>query len=276
MTANRTKKLVIWIIFILFGFTQLFPLIWMIDSSFLKSSDFFSSSILKWPAKPEWQNYVNAWVDGKIIKYSVNSILVTFFTILLTVFLSLCMAYAFTRMRWKLRNLFFTIILLGIMIPIYATLLPNFAILRELGLINSHLGLILPYTAFNVPFGTFILSGFIRSTPSAIEESAVIDGCSIYRILFQVITPLMMPAIVTIAITTFLGSWNEYILASTFLSSDTFKTLPFAVVNFAGQYSSDYGAQFAVMVLTSLPSIIIYAIFNEQITKGVTAGAVKG
>lgn len=276
MKSGTVKKTALWVFFILFAFTQLFPLIWMVDFSFLTSGDFYSSSILKWPTDPQWQNYLNAWVDGKFMKYLLNSIIISGITILVTVFLSLSLAYAFTRMQWRLRGLFFTIILLGIMIPIHATLLPNFAIFKQLGLTDSYLGLILPYAAVNVPLGTFILSGFLRSIPTAIEESAVMDGCGIYRIVFQIIAPLTMPALVTIAVTTFLNCWNEFIMASTFLSTDRFKTLPFSVMNFAGQYSSDYGAQFAVMVLTSVPAILIYAIFNEQITKGVTAGAVKG
>jgi raffinose/stachyose/melibiose transport system permease protein len=215
-------------------------------------------------------------VDGKFARYFFNSFFVTAVTIVLTVVLSLTLGYAFTRMQWKLRSLFFTVILLGIMIPIHATLLPNFAIFKSLGLTNSYLGLILPYTAVSVPLGTFMLTGFLRSIPKAMEESAVIDGANIYRIVFGIIAPLTAPALVTIVVTTFLNCWNEFIMASTFLSKDSLKTLPFSVMNFTGQYSSDYGSQFAVMVLTSVPAIIIYAIFNEQITKGVTAGAVKG
>ncbi|UUZ84931.1 carbohydrate ABC transporter permease [Paenibacillus sp. P26] len=273
----KTKqKTVLWILFLLVAFAQLFPLIWLVDFSFVDSNDFFSSVILKWPSEPQWINYFNAWVDGKFPQYLFNSVLVSGVTIILTVFLSLSLGYAFTRMKWKLRSFFFTIILLGIMIPVHATPLPNFAIFKSLGLTNSYLGLILPYTAVSVPLGTFILSGFLRSIPAAIEESAIMDGRSIYRIVFQIILPLTMPALVTIAVTTFLNCWNEFIMASTFLSKDTLKTLPFSVMNFAGQYSSDYGSQFAVMVLTSIPAIIIYALFNEQITKGVTAGAVKG
>ncbi len=238
--------------------------------------DFYSDHILKWPSDPQWHNYKNAWIDGKFLKYFLNSTLISGVTILLTVIFSLTLAYAFTRMQWKLRSFFFAVILLGIMIPIHATLLPNFAIFKWLGLTNSYLGLILPYTAVSVPLGTFMLTGFLQSIPKAMEESAVMDGCNIYRIVFQIIAPLTMPALVTVIVTTFLNCWNEFIMASTFLSKDSLKTLPFSVMNFAGQYSSDFGSQFAVMVLTSVPAIIIYAIFNEQITKGVTAGAVKG
>ncbi|GIO15444.1 ABC transporter permease [Cohnella xylanilytica] len=273
----RTKgKTGIWIFFLIVAFLQLFPLVWLVDFSFNTSADFYSDSILKWPSSPQWQNYVNAWVDGKFMKYFFNSLFVSAVTIVLTVVLSLTLAYAFTRMQWKLRPLFYSIILLGIMIPIHATLLPNFAIFKELGLTNSYLGLILPYTAVSVPLGTFMLTGFLKGIPKAMEESALMDGCSIYRIVFQIIAPLLMPALVTVIVTTFLNCWNEFIMASTFLSKDALKTLPFSVMNFAGQYSSDYGSQFAVMVLTSIPAIVIYALFNEQITKGVTAGAVKG
>lgn len=270
------NKIGIWIFFIIVAFLQLFPLIWLVDFSLNSSSDFYSDHILKWPSDPQWHNYKNAWIDGKFLKYFLNSTLISGVTILLTVILSLTLAYAFTRMQWKLRSFFFAVILLGIMIPIHATLLPNFAIFKWLGLTNSYLGLILPYTAVSVPLGTFMLTGFLRSIPKAMEESAVMDGCNIYRIVFQIIAPLTMPALVTVIVTTFLNCWNEFIMASTFLSKDSLKTLPFSVMNFAGQYSSDFGSQFAVMVLTSVPAIIIYAIFNEQITKGVTAGAVKG
>ncbi|AIQ46616.1 MULTISPECIES: carbohydrate ABC transporter permease [Paenibacillus] len=273
---KKNTKIMLWLFFLIIAAVQLFPFIWLVNFSFTSSSEFYSSSILKWPDAPQWQNYINAWVDGKFARYFFNSFFVTAVTIVLTVVLSLTLGYAFTRMQWKLRSLFFTVILLGIMIPIHATLLPNFAIFKSLGLTDSYLGLILPYTAVSVPLGTFMLTGFLRSIPKAMEESAVIDGANIYRIVFGIIAPLTAPALVTIVVTTFLNCWNEFIMASTFLSKDSLKTLPFSVMNFTGQYSSDYGSQFAVMVLTSVPAIIIYAIFNEQITKGVTAGAVKG
>lgn len=273
---SKRKRTALWIFFLLIACIQLFPLIWLINFSLVDSSEFFSDNVLVWPKAVKWQNYINAWVDGQFLSYLFNSVFVTAVTILLTVVISLSMAYAFTRMEWKWRGVFFGIILLGIMIPIHATLLPNFSIFKTIGLTNSYWGLILPYTSVSVPFSTFILTGFMRSIPGAVEESAVMDGASIYRIVFQIVMPLTMPAIVTVAVTTFLNCWNEFIMAYTFISDDRLKTLPFSVMNFTGLYSSDYGSQFAVMVLTSIPAIVIYALFNEKITKGVTAGAVKG
>jgi raffinose/stachyose/melibiose transport system permease protein len=272
---DRYKKMGIYILLPLVALGQLFPLIWLTDFSLLKSGDFYSSEILKWPSVPQWHNYFVAWTDGKVPHYLMNSLIVTGSTIVLTVFLSLTLGYAFTRMRWKLSGFFLIIILLGMMIPIHATLLPNFMVFGKLGITDSYIALILPYTAISVPFGTFIMTGFLESIPVALEESAVMDGAGIYRIIFQVILPLTKAASVTIIVTTFLSCWNEFIMAATYLSSEIFKTLPFAVMNFAGQYASDYGAQFAVMTLTSIPALLIFIIFSEQITKGVTVGAVK-
>jgi len=259
-----------------FAFSSLFPLIWLLDFSLVKAGDLFASNILIWPDPPLWSNYATAWVDGKIPQFLFNSVFVTSLTIVITIFVSITMGYAFTRMRWKLSKFCLTLILLGMMIPIHATLLPNFIVFNKLGLINSYLGLLIPYIAFGMPVGTFIMTGFLESIPVALEESAVIDGCGVFRIIFSIILPLLKPAMVTVAVMTFLSTWNEFIMAVTFLNDDKLRTLPFAVMNFAGQYSSNYSVQFAVMMITAIPSVIVYIFLNEQITKGVTMGAVKG
>lgn len=256
---------------------QLFPLIWLINYSLCKSGDLFVSGILFIPEKLQFQNYVSAWIDGKIPQFLLNSVIVTGTTVVLTIFLSLTLGYAFTRMKWKLKRLFLTIIMTGIMIPIYATLLPNFIIFNAIGgLLDTYQGLIIPYTAFAMPLGIFIMTGFMESIPRSLEEAAAIDGCGIYRIIFQIVLPITKPAIVTITVQTFLSCWNEFIMATIFLNTDKFRTLPFSVMNFAGQYSSDYAKQFAVMALAALPALVFYIFLNEHITKGATIGAIKG
>jgi raffinose/stachyose/melibiose transport system permease protein len=114
------------------------------------------------------------------------------------------------------------------------------------------------------------------SIPKELDEAALIDGCNIYRMIAVIITPMMKASIATVSIMTFLNNWNEFMMASTFLSSKTWKTLPFSVLEFTGEYSSNYAVQFAVMALTALPAIVIYVLLNKHITKGVAAGAVKG
>lgn len=276
---RRQKRQGYWGLFavaLLFCVGQFFPLVWLVDYSLSKSSEFFVKGILNWPVPPHWQNYLRAWVGGKFVRYFFNSALIATVTIGATVFLSLTLGYAFVRMKWKLSPLFLNIILLGMMIPIHATLLPNFLMFRRIGgLLDSYQGLIIPYIAFSIPIAVFVMTGFLETIPRSLEESAIIDGCGVYAIIFRIIMPLTKPAVVTVIVLTFLASWNEFIMAVTFLSSDTFRTLPFSVINFQGQYSSDFGAQFAVMALSAIPAVIVYVIFSDQITKGVLAGAIK-
>lgn len=136
--------------------------------------------------------------------------------------------------------------------------------------------LLIPYVAFSLPQGLFLMTSFLESVPVEIEEAAVMDGCGIYRIIFKIILPMMKSSIATVSIMTFLNNWNEFMMASTYLSSPKWKTLPFSVLEFTGQYSSNYAVQFAVMALTAAPAVIVYIILNKHITKGVAMGAVKG
>lgn len=255
---------------------QLFPLIWVLDFSLLNNSDLFVSGILKWPSDPQWQNYVVAWTRGKIPEFFFNSILVCGITVFVTIYLSLTLSYACIRMKWKLSGFFLTIILMGMMIPVHTTLLPNFLVFNKIKIIDSYWALIIPYIAFSLPMGVFIMTGFLESVPKSLEESAIMDGCGIYGIIFRLILPLTKPALVTITIMTFLSCWNEFIMAATYLSSETYKTLPFSIIKFTSEFGTNYAYQFAVMSLSSLPALLIYIILNKHITKGIMMGAVKG
>ncbi|WEK55062.1 MAG: carbohydrate ABC transporter permease [Candidatus Cohnella colombiensis] len=255
---------------------QIFPLIWLINYSFLKSGDFFGKSILKWPSSFQVENYKNAFTYGKVPLFMLNSFIITTVTIVVAAILSLMLSYAITRMEWKLRKATMAFVLLGMIVPIHATLLPNFILFDWLHLIDNPLSLIMPYIAFSLPISMLILSGFMETIPRSIEESAVIDGCSIYGVIFRILLPITKPAIATVCIMNFISWWNEFIMANTFLTSEKFKTLPFSIMKFAGQYSSNYGAQFAVMTMIALPTVIIYLMFTEQMSRGITAGAVKG
>ncbi|MGE5630611.1 MAG: carbohydrate ABC transporter permease [Caulobacteraceae bacterium] len=272
----KILKAFLYSVLVIFSIGQLFPLVWLVDFSLCKSGDLFGANILKWPDPPQWQNYVTAWVDGKIFPFLINSLVVNAAAGFFTVLFSLMMGYALTRMEWKLRKRTLAFILLGLMIPMHATLLPNFQTFGYVGISDSYLALIIPYIAFSLPLGVFLMTGFMETIPRSVEEAAVIDGCGIIRIVFSIVLPMVKPAVMTILIMTFLNTWNEFIMAATYLTSDTYRTLPFAVYNFAGQYASNYSVQFAVMNLVALPSLLVYIILNEHITKGVTTGALKG
>lgn len=269
-------KVILWIVLIAVAVIQIFPLIWLVDFSLASNNEMFTKGLLIIPEKIRFDNYVTAFVDGHFLLYFKNSLLINGLAVLIVLTLSVMMAFACTRMHWKLSGLVKMLILMGMMIPIHATLLPNFVIYDKLKLTDTIWALLLPYVAFSLPQGLFLTSSFMESIPKEIEEAAMIDGCGIYRMLAIIITPMLKSSLMTVSIMTFLNNWNEFMMASTYLNSPTWRTLPFSVLEFTGMYASNYSVQFAVMALTAAPAVIIYIFLNKQITKGVAMGAVKG
>ncbi len=273
---SKAGKIVLWVVLIAVAVIQIFPLVWLVDFSLASSTEMFTSGLLIIPQKIQWGNYVKAFVDGHFLLYLKNSILINGLAVVLVILVSIMTAFACRRMQWKLSGLVKTLLLMGMMIPIHATLLPNYKIYSQLGLTDTIWALLIPYVAFSLPQGLFLMTSFLESIPVELEEAAVMDGCGIYRIIFQIITPMLKSSIATVAIMTFLNNWNEFMMASTYLSSQKWKTLPFSVLEFTGQYSSNYAVQFAVMALTAAPAVIVYILLNKHITKGAAMGAVKG
>ena len=273
---KKVKKIILWVVLFLVAIIQIFPLIWLLDFSLASSNEMFTSGLLIIPEKIQWGNYQKAFVDGHFLLYLKNSVLINGLAVILVIVVSIMAGFACRRMRWKLSGFVKTLLLMGMMIPIHATLLPNFKIYSQLGLTDTIWALLIPYVAFSLPQGMFLMTSFIESIPIEVEEAAVMDGCGIFRIIVQIVTPMIKSSVATVAIMTFLNNWNEFMMASTYLSSPKWKTLPFSVLEFTGQYSSNYAVQFAVMALTAAPAVIVYVILNKYITKGVAMGAVKG
>jgi raffinose/stachyose/melibiose transport system permease protein len=259
-----------------FALTQIFPLVWVFLYSIQKSGDLFGPELLKLPDDPQWNNYARAWTDGHVATYGLNSLIVVTASTVISTGLAFCMAYAIARMRWKLKAFALGAITLGMVVPIHTTLLPNFIWFAIFGLVDTRLGLVIPYVAFTLSINTLIYLGPLHNLPASLEEAALIDGASWPRILWSVVLPLATPATVTVAVTTFLTGWNEFIMANTYLATDELRTLPFSIIRFEGQYASDYAAQFACMVIVALPPLLLYLVFSHRIMAGATAGAVKG
>ncbi|MFC5450554.1 carbohydrate ABC transporter permease [Paenibacillus aestuarii] len=256
--------------------TQVYPLLWLLIYSLKNNEEILSGRFFALPASPQWKNFTDAIQAGHYFQYLKNSLFVTTVTMIGVLLLSSLAAFAISRFRWKYGSAVMVIFLIGMMIPMQATLLPLMIIFKNLSILNTHLSIILPYIAFQTPIAVFILSGFMKSIPNEIEESAVMDGASIMRIFRSIILPISIPPMMTVCILTFINIWNEYIMAATFISSERLKTLPFGVNSFVSQYSVNYGAIGAFLVLGALPVILIYFLLADKITKGMVAGAVKG
>ncbi|MFC5652191.1 carbohydrate ABC transporter permease [Paenibacillus solisilvae] len=269
-------KLIVYLLFTILVLTQIYPLFWLLTYSLKTNEEILGSSFFALPHAPMWQNYKDAYSFGHYLQYLSNSVVVTGITLLTVILISSMVAYAISRFQWRYGQLVTLIFLIGMMIPLQATLLPLMIIFKNIHILNTRLSLIIPYIAFSTPISVFILSGFMKGIPHEIEESAFMDGASIYRIFRSIIIPISVPPVMTVCILTFITIWNEYILAATFISSEKLKTLPFGIYTFVSQFSVNYGAIGAFLVLGALPVIVVYFILSDKITKGMVAGAVKG
>ncbi|GAA3401428.1 carbohydrate ABC transporter permease [Paenibacillus hodogayensis] len=256
--------------------TQLYPLLWLVLYSLKSNEEILSGAFFAPPSSPQWKNFTDAIQAGHYFQYLKNSLFVTTLTMAGVLLLSTLASFAISRFKWRYGQAVMLVFLIGLMIPLQATLLPLMIIFKNMGILNTHLSIILPYMAFQTPIAVFIMSGFMKSIPAEIEESAVMDGAGIMRIFVNITLPISVPPMMTVSILTFINIWNEYILAATFISAERLKTLPFGVNSFVSQYSVNYGAIGAFLVLGALPVILIYFLLADKITKGMVAGAVKG
>lgn len=255
---------------------QIYPLVWLGLFSLKDNGEIFGGNIAGLPEKFRWENYANAFSQGNVFRYFLNSVLVTVISILAVVLLAAMTSYAITRMEWKLSALVLNLILVGLMVPIHATLLPLFTVLRNLKLLNSFWAVIIPYVAFGIPLAVVIFNGFIHGIPRELEEAATIDGCTIYKIFGRIILPMLRPVVATVSILTFIASWNELMFAVTFINKKEFKTLTVGIMGMVGSYVTEWGPIGAGLMIATLPTIIIYILLSKQVQESIAAGAVKG
>jgi raffinose/stachyose/melibiose transport system permease protein len=260
----------------LLAIVQLLPLVWLLLFSFKNNQEVFELPPFAFPAELRWENYVNVWTQGNISRYFINSVWMTAASVVLTILLASFVTYAITRMRWKLSSLVLGIFMVGMMIPVHATLIPLFSMFHKLGMTDSPLSIILSYSAFNLPITIMILLGFYQALPREVEEAAVMDGCSMNRLFFSIILPMTVSVIVTAAIINMIYNWNEFIFVNTFISSDELKTLTVGVQNFVGQYTIDWGAIGATLMISILPILLVFFVLSNRIVEGIAAGSVKG
>lgn len=268
-------SIITWIFLSVYGMLTIYPLFWLIISAFKSNEQFFNAPF----ALPElWQmaNFSTAWTTSKMGRAFMNSTAVSLAALAFTLLLSSLTSYVIARFSFKLKGIVLLFFVVGMLIPIHSTLVPLFLLLKNLSILNTHLSLILPYIAFALPTAIFILTAYLKEVPKEIEEAAYIDGASLWGVFFKIMLPVSLPALSTVSILSFLHSWNDFSFALVFITKSTLKTLPLAVSNFADGFQTDYSLTLAAMTLSVIPTIIIYLLFQEQVMKGMTAGAVKG
>ena len=253
----------------------LYPIVWLLMASF-KTNDQIHLDPWGLPERLSLDNYIYAIKEGHILQYFGNSVIIAISAVLVAVILSSMASYAIMRMEWKLSKMVLKIFMLGMMIPVYAMIIPLFSMFNGMGLLNTRLSVIIPHIAISFPMAIFIMTGFMESIPRELEEAAVVDGCTVFQIYFKIIMPISKSSIVTVAVVIFINVWNDLLLPQIFLMDASKMTLPVGLTEFQGRYSTNYAPMIAAVLITIIPSIVVYIWLHKHIMEGMVAGAVKG
>lgn len=251
-----------------------YPLVFTLISSFKTQNDLFSN-LFGLPKKIVLTNYIELFTKMKIGGYIFRSLTIAVFTVVIQIILGAMASFVLSRCRFKGQNKILMLFMTGILIPIQSVIIPIAVMAKYLNGYNSYVFLICVYIAFGLPYQIFVLTGFMKSIPNEIEESAIIEGCTANRLFWEMVMPLSLPALSTMGILSFFGAWNELLIALILLKKNSIKTISLGLVNFAGDKFSNYPGQCAAVIVSILPTLIIYLLLQENIIKGMTAGAVK-
>ena len=271
---KKASRLPLYIFLVIWLVASIYPIIWVVLTSFRTNADVITNP-WGFPNTFLWNNYVNAIVKSNIPRYFLNSVIVSCSSVALILIISSMAAYVFARLRFKSRNTLFYIILLGLGIPPQIALVPLFIVNLKLGISNTYLALIGPYVAFNLPFGIMILRSFMMTIPHELEEAAFLDGCNRFNMFWKIFFPLSMPALSVVGVFSFVGTWNEYLFALTFINDAKLKTLTIGLSDFIGEFVTQWPLMAAGMVLSMLPMVLLFVFMQDKLTKAMTVGAVK-
>lgn len=275
ISSGLSWKVFSYIIMVIYTLLTVGPLFWMFYSSFKPHNEIIRSAFA-FPKGIYYLNYVQAFNIGNLGLYFTNSIFYTVVATIITVFISLMCGYGFSKFRFKkLSNVLYLFLTLGLLITVHSVLIPLFIMELKIGIDDTRLGVLLPYIAFGLPMLVFLATTFIEGIPNSLIEAGIIDGASYLNIFIKLILPICIPVTTTMAIFSFLGNWNEFVLVLTLTSRPEIRSLPVGINSFAGGRSRDYGMQLAALVMGTAPMLIFYFFFQKQIAAGFTAGSLK-
>jgi trehalose/maltose transport system permease protein len=256
---------------------SVYPFLYTVATSFKTGNALFSTTL--WPTEPTWRNYIQLFEGRQPFgRHLLNSIMVATVTVTIAMLMAITASYALGRINFKGKSALLLAILAVSMFPQVAVLSGMFELMQALGLYNKAIGLVVPYTIFTLPFTVWILTTFMRGLPKELEEAAIMDGCGPLRIIFEVFMPLLAPALVSTGLLAFIGAWNEFLFALTFVSEDSERTVPVSIslITGATAYEVPWGSIMAASVIVTVPLVVLVLIFQKKIVSGLTAGAVKG
>lgn len=262
---------------VLFGYAAVvvYPLLIMLASSLKTTAEIFENPLGLIPVSVRWSNYVDAWNQANFGTYFRNSIFVGVVSVLLILFLGSMAAYVLSRFSFPGDRLVYLLFLAGFMIPVRLAIVPLFIMMRDFHLLDTLWSLILVYVASGMPFTIFLLVNFFRHVPRDLEDAAILDGAGPFQVYYQIMLPLLRPALATVGLFHFLNVWNDFFFPLIFIRSEELRTIPLGISTFFGQYTNDWSLLFAALSISIVPVIVIYLLASKQFIAGLTAGAIK-
>jgi multiple sugar transport system permease protein len=278
MIAYKSSKWYLHLPIIIGGFIMLYPLIWMFISSFKENTEIFTNPSLI-PTTITFENYVQGWkgVSGVTFgTFFANIFYITCFSIIGTLISCSMAAYAFARLEFALKKIFFAIMLTTLMLPFHVTIIPQYIMFNSFGWVNTYLPLIVP-KFFGDGFFIFLIVQFIRSLPRELDQAASIDGCGQIRMYWYLILPLTVPALITTTIFTFIWTWNDFFSQLIYISDIRLFTVALALRLFTDSMGeSSWGPMFAMSILSLIPVFLMFVFFQKYLIEGIAAGGIKG
>ncbi|HUX40377.1 MAG TPA: carbohydrate ABC transporter permease [Rectinemataceae bacterium] len=273
--SGHVAKGLAYLVMVVFAIMTIYPLFWLAMSSF-KSTREYQLNMLGLPKTWVFDNFKMAWDFGEFGKLFPNSIIYTAGTTLGVILLSVLAGFAFAKIPSRATKWIYGSFVIGILLTLNSLMIPLFIEVNVLGIYNTRFAVLLVYIGAGLPIGIYLATEYIKAIPTALIESARIDGAGYFRIFRRIVLPMSIPVATTLAILNITGTWNEFALINILVSKTDLKSLPLGIYKFSGSLSTDYGKQFAALTIGMAPMILFYVVFRKQITKGVAAGAVKG
>ena len=277
MKRNKLyRKITVYAALALVSLVLILPFLWIISTSLKGDEDIFTTPPQWIPTDIRWENYSDVFDRMPYLIYFRNSVFVTVMTIIGVVISSSLVAYAFACLRWPGRNAMFIFVLATMMLPMQVTMIPMFVLFKEIGWLNTYKPLIVPAFFGGGAFNIFLLRQFFLTIPKELFEAARIDGCSEFRIYWNIVLPLAKPALATVAILTFMFSWNDFLGPLIYLSDQLKGTIALGLALFVGQHQTEWGMLMAASVLMMIPMVLIFFFFQRYFIKGFVMSGIKG
>lgn len=278
LKKTKTPEIIIFIVLFLTAFVFLIPFLWTFLTSIKDNKEIYSNTVVVIPTIVTFEHYVKVITQMQdFLSFSYNTLVITAWSVLATVILSAMMGYAFSKLSFVGKKVYFAFILLILTLPYAIYLIPIYIMEDKVNLINTHAGLILPYVAINLPMSIFIMRGTFNNIPNGLSEAATIDGCNFFQVWARIMMPIAKPGLATIVIFTFINVWGEFMFARTLTSTPDTQTLAVGITFLRDEAASwQYGTLCATITLSLIPLLAIFLSMQKYFIKGITEGALKG